>query len=776
MTVGDIYYVIFRHKWKIALVIAVGLIAAVLIDVFSTVTYESEARLFIRYVLEANTVPGQVGSTDSRNASAIQRGEAIISTELEILTSLDVSQTAVQVIGPQKILAKLGGGTNISVAVNLIRRNLTVDVPMRSSVIRIKYQHPDPEIVQLVLVRIIEAYVKKHAEVHGAAGELNDFLTTETDQLKSRLLMTEDALRKTKSKAGVISLEDSKKAYTEQISLIRRELFNAEAELVERQAIVSELKKLLNPSAAANTNESKQLASTNEVKQLVSTNAVNPPDPTNQTSMLFAKGIEYRRVGNLLDTLVKREQDLSLQFTGENAVLKNIREQIATNEKLKQQLENDFPELLPLRPALPKAGEPTLRTRVDPAELARLAYASQIDQEKEINNQVTKAIALQSKIKVLSRQLEEVRKETATMDDLEGTITDLQRRRELEQANFKFFAATLEQARINEAMGTDRVSNISKLQAPSAPYRVNSKLNKILAMVVLGSIVFALGLAFLLEFVLDQTLKHPAQVEAQLGLPLILTIPASGLKAARTVPLLPENADDPATADSPGGIATNGASEEIAPWDSKHMLREFFEVLRDRLIVHFEIRKLTRKPKLVAVTGCARGAGVTTIAAGLAASLSETGDGRVLLVDMNLEHGAAHDFYKGNLECGIDDALVEGKRDGAKVSDNLYVVAEGNTDDRLPRFLPKRFSKLIPKLKASDYDYIIFDLPPVSEVSITPRLTRFMDTVLLVVESEKTDRDVVKRAAALMGESQENISVILNQSRTYLPHRLQQEV
>ena len=52
----------------------------------------------------------------------------------------------------------------------------------------------------------------------------------------------------------------------------------------------------------------------------------------------------------------------------------------------------------------------------------------------------------------------------------------------------------------------------------------------------------------------------------------------------------------------------------------------------------------------------------------------------------------------------------------------------------------------MPKLKASDYDYIIFDMPPVNQISITPRLAGFMDMVLLVIESEKTDREVVKRA------------------------------
>jgi hypothetical protein len=52
----------------------------------------------------------------------------------------------------------------------------------------------------------------------------------------------------------------------------------------------------------------------------------------------------------------------------------------------------------------------------------------------------------------------------------------------------------------------------------------------------------------------------------------------------------------------------------------------------------------------------------------------------------------------------------------------------------------------LPKLKASDYDYIIFDLPPASLTSATPRLASHTDITLLVVESEKTGQQVAARA------------------------------
>jgi len=78
---------------------------------------------------------------------------------------------------------------------------------------------------------VIDDYFKKHAEIHRAAGTSDDFLTQETDQLRSKLAQTEQELRKAKNKAGVISLDDSRKAYTEQIAKIRQEIFDAEAQL-----------------------------------------------------------------------------------------------------------------------------------------------------------------------------------------------------------------------------------------------------------------------------------------------------------------------------------------------------------------------------------------------------------------------------------------------------------------------------------------------------------------------------------------------------------------
>lgn len=268
--------------------------------------------------------------------------------------------------------------------------------------------------------------------------------------------------------------------------------------------------------------------------------------------------------------------------------------------------------------------------------------------------------------------------------------------------------------------------------------------------------------------------------ERTIGIPLFLSIPSLGKKgklrkAKKAEPTAPEASGQPSH-ESPGGLALANRPQtdsELARLENAHLLHSFHETLRDRLIGFFESRNVVHKPKLIAVTGLDHGSGVTTTAAGLASCLSETGEGNVLLVDMTAGQGSAQQFFQGKELCGLEDVLST--RANAQVQDNLYVVSEEPSQDRLSRILPQRFNKLVPQLKASNFDYIIFDMPAVSQLSITPRLAGFMDMVLLVVESEKTDREMVQRATALLAQSKAPVGAILNKTKTYVPARIHQE-
>jgi Mrp family chromosome partitioning ATPase len=199
--------------------------------------------------------------------------------------------------------------------------------------------------------------------------------------------------------------------------------------------------------------------------------------------------------------------------------------------------------------------------------------------------------------------------------------------------------------------------------------------------------------------------------------------------------------------------------------------------LRERLMTHFESRNLNlKKPKLVAVTECGEGAGVTVIANNLAASLSRT-SGNVLLVDMKGETGAARAFYGGRPGTTVSNLLDPESMTGAPARPVEPEEDNGEVNNsKLACALPSKFTHIVPKLRASDYDYIVFDMPAISPMSSTPRLGGYMDIVLLVLEAEKTGQQLAARATALMRESRANVAAVVNKYRPHVPARLSQEL
>src|SRR5208283_5293143 len=144
-----------------------------------------------------------------------------------------------------------------------------------------------------------------------------------------------------------------------------------------------------------------------------------------------------------------------------------------------------------------------------------------------------------------------------------------------------------------------------------------------------------LAWAFFIELVLDRSVRRPVEIESKLKLPLFLSIPDVSRNGHSRLARIAErrqlqlnNATKPTETDAPagGGDPAPGQNSalQVVSLERNPALYPFCEALRDRMIVYFEVRNLTHKPKLVAVTSAGRGAGVSTLAAGLAASLSQT--------------------------------------------------------------------------------------------------------------------------------------------------------
>jgi uncharacterized protein involved in exopolysaccharide biosynthesis/Mrp family chromosome partitioning ATPase len=367
------------------------------------------------------------------------------------------------------------------------------------------------------------------------------------------------------------------------------------------------------------------------------------------------------------------------------------------------------------------------------------------------------AAGTQAKVETIKARLRDVQQRAKQLSELAPQIEELERKREVDEANYKYFAASLEKARIDEALDPSKMPNISAVQRPSPPMLETKMRDKISLALAGGGLAVGIALALLRGLILNRTVGRPLQLETKLHIPLMLSIPYTRNGHAA----LPSNGS------RNSGALTTRRNGKLAPWESGHFMRPYCDAIRDRLGLYFELNHLTHRPKLVGVAGLSQAAGASTLATGLAASLSETNDGKVLLVDVNLGPDEVHPFFKGKPAYSLNAALKDDSIDSA--ANNLYLATVGSSNAGPAKLGLKKFFDMMPNLKASDFDYIIFDMPPLEQTSPTWGMAAFMDKMLLIVEAEKNDRELIDRGYRKLVAERENVSVVVNKARSYVP-------
>jgi uncharacterized protein involved in exopolysaccharide biosynthesis/Mrp family chromosome partitioning ATPase len=726
LNLDDIYFTLFRHKWLILSFTCLGILGAIAVRVLRPPPYVSKAELMVLYVNDVK--PGLMASNqDETFMPTDPGGQAILDTEAKILESLDVATNVATVFGPEKILAKFGGGSNLMAAAGVVASGIEVEIPPRTSILKVSFKHRDPDVVQPLLGLLLKVYQRRHIELRQKLGELGPMYASERDKLTDEIKGIDQQLKELKAQANTLVPEDSMRFYQNQYSKAKDALFDAQRALAQSKAMLGSVGESATPGA---TNGSE---------------AFVPQDKLN----------DYSELASELEASKKNEREyIRNGYLDAFPLRQRVRQEIQNLQQQKADLEKEFPALKHL----------ALGIQPGTSNSPSMGLSSELDEVKRLTANVA----------VCETIVSNVQAEAHRVLDIQPQLLQLQRKRDEDQRNYDALVTQLSLAHSSDSQ------NMSTLQSPMPPEIDYKKFFKKIGAVLGGCIGMGLGLAFFFDLVLDRTFRRSKDVERHLHLPVFLSIPDTSWTGRLRLPWPGRHKTEPGTgpAASVNGNGSGHKEMALVPWDSRYPLQSYTEGLRERLITYFEVHNLNlKKPKLVAVTGCSNGSGVTTLASGLAAELSKTGDGNVLLVDMNGDQGAAHPFYNGKPGCGLDKVLEPDGRVGAQVQENLYVASvHQNGSEKLAKALPMKFNHLVPRLKASDYDYIIFDMPPVSATSATPRLASHMDIVLLVLESEKTGQQSGARAAALMREARANVAAVLNKCRPHVPARLSPEL
>jgi succinoglycan biosynthesis transport protein ExoP len=716
--VDDIFYLFFRHKWKIVVCTLLGFVAAGVIYFLDQQVSRAQAKIMVRYITDKKD-PREMNANSPELVRPLDpRDNAIMSAEVEILKSNDSITKALRNLlgGPKKVLQAYGGGTNLNAAAQLVIKNLDVEPVPRSGVMVLTLTHKDPEVAQKLLSELIEEYKRQHNAIH-KSGATPEEILVEAENIKKSLADTESELRNLKSGAHISNLEHSKTQLETQQTDLSRQIFQTEAQLAEIHALVD-----------ARTKGTADATKTNEV-----TGAGDKPQPTP------AQIAEFNLLARKLNELTKTESEYLQVFSENSKKVVQIRQEI---EEVKGKLNK-----LPIDPAMLQAASST-------------GPAAPVFDWEGAKARIASLEAMRSK---LTNLLASVSEHYVAIDRVEDNINQLERKKKVDDEKYAFYQKTLYEMNVDQNIDARTRNNIPVIQYPTIIPTEFKKLGKKMGGAAAGGVGLGFILALLLDYVFNPSVKRTKDIESNLRVPVLASIPDFG----RRLKLKRGHAKNGAVQKN-GHPYTNG---EIPPWEETDPMLPYYEALRDRIVMSYNGD--LHKPKIVGLTSCHPGAGVSRLAAGLAASLSRDAERNILLVGLERNKVAVSAFAKGRPTDGIEPPAEDASSDKQLVVQNLHSLA--TTGRNLAgASVVQSFTDLLPKLKISDYDYIIFDLPPLTQTSGSLRLASQMERAVLVVEAEETDKSNAKRVTNLLKASQPKLFSVLNKAHSYGPKSLRE--
>lgn len=340
----------------------------------------------------------------------------------------------------------------------------------------------------------------------------------------------------------------------------------------------------------------------------------------------------------------------------------------------------------------------------------------------------------------------------ARLDELEATANDKRqgivglRALEREADSIRnLYEAML--ARLKSTQGTDEIQRpdariLSKAPVPDTPSSPRS-ISLVFGALIPVALFFGVAVAFVVDR-LDNGYRTLKQVEESLGLAAIASVPE---------------------VERQGKGGTDPASYVV-----EKPLSGFAESIRS-MQTALDISNIDKPPKVVLITSALPGEGKTTLAISLA-RLKSRGEGRVVLVDLDLRHPNVLKLSKNQAGASGIVEVLSGQVDlaGALISDTrsaVQILGVNQAAISPPDVLASNaIGKLIETLRGA-FDYIVIDSAPTLPVNDTKLILKHVDSVVFAVRWEKTAREAVASAIRQLRDAGAIIAgVALNRSDT----------
>ena len=472
---------------------------------------------------------------------------------------------------------------------------------------------------------------------------------------------------------------------------------------------------------------------------------------------------KYKQAHDLVSIDFEESHNIRVQRLNElNTALMEARTKRIEKENLYRELKriSDKPELIESMPAVvanpliqqlkaeyikSKADYSKLSQSYGPEHPKMIRLRSEI---KELKNKIASEVkkiarSIETEYRVAKKQeaalnkaLEEEKKKALALSEKEIQYNVLKREVEINRTLYESLLKRAKETNITEDLPVSNVSIVDPARIPDVPFKPKKRLNILLAMVV--GLTMGIGLAFFLEY-LDDTIKTPEEVERYLKIPFLGYI--GKVIIAKDNPY------------SPDLVALKEPKSHIA------------EMLRNvRTNILFSTSNFPRKALLV--TSSTQGEGKTFLTINLGISLAQMGK-RVVVIDADLRKTRIHRTFGLKKHPGLTEVLtgnhgLESVIQDTKV-ENLKIIPCGTIPPNPAELLSSEAMKdLIDRLK-EQFDFVLFDSPPVMSVTDPTILANLADGVIIVIKGGETPRPPIQRTLQQLSKLDTKLlGVVLN--------------
>ncbi len=697
VTLTDYIRIMYRGRWIILFSFIFVFTATVYYTFTTNPVYEASTTLIIDKSRAMENALFDFNSFGNQSTH--------ITNQIEIIKSRTIAERVIKRLELSNVRDSLslfhpndeGEYLTLRQMVAIVRENMEVVNKKETDIIEVTYAAPSAFEAAFTVNTLAQEYADASAEFNqGEIKELRKFLEAQLRKKGVELSSSEDLLKEYQERERVASLDEETTELITRLSQIEAELEQSQIMLQANLQMKNSLEKQL---------EERRETLASEISEIST--------PYIQTLQ--------EELAKLVAEKTKFVTAVESQAQGVNKGF--FQGQVAQYDSkinsLKQRLDQEAKKLS------------TSSMVQDPFQLTQELVSKIITLDAEITANTAKINTLQDVVGDYNAKLEQLPNKVLE-------LARLKRRQLVDEQTFVMMTKRLEETKIQEAGQRKEVRVIDEAIEPLFPTKPKKKLNLALGLVL--GLGLGIGITFLREY-FDNTIKSQEELE-QLGFNILATIPRIEMSKveekleARMSKLGPME-------------GKRIEARLITHLDPKSPVSEAYRSLRTNI----QFSHVDEKIGAVLVTSSGPKEGKSTTSANLVIAMAQSGK-KVVLIDADLRRPVVHSIFGLEKDEGLTNYLMDDisfeQMIKPSIMENLYIIPSGVLPPNPSELLAsEKMKALLIKLR-EEFDFILFDTPPIIAVTDAAILSTIVDGAILVVSSGHTNYDALVRAKSLL--------------------------